>query len=281
MQFCFYSGFNQMLQEKGVEATARWAKEQGYSSVEFLQLNTDGWFAGVETIEQAKSTKKILKSYDLSTACYSIATNLLNGKTAVEYLKRQAELASELESPFFHHTLIDSLTLEENAPQFDDIFEEILDRASEVANYCKKLGLTCLYEEQGLYFNGAKNLSRFFTEMQKRFDHLGICGDFGNILFVDENATDLLKAFLPYIKHVHIKDYQRVSSIENLPDAECWLPTKGGNYLKDTPLGEGVIPVKDCLMLLKEIHYDGFFSLELINPVENNGNAMQLIKSLF
>ena len=144
MKFGFYSGFNQMLQEKGLEATARWASEQGYSSVEFLQIPIENWFAGVETVTQAKTTRKVLENYGLNTACYSVAANFLNGKSVVEYLKRQAELACELQSPYFHHTLIDSLILPPNAPLFEDIFQQVLESASEVAFYCQNLGLTCL-----------------------------------------------------------------------------------------------------------------------------------------
>ena len=276
MKFCFYSGFNQSLQEKGVKNTAEWAQKNGYSAVEFLQLDADNWHKGVETLSQARDVQKILQNHNLTTACYSIGINLLEGRVAVDWLKKQAELAAELQSPYLHHTLIDSLSLPPNAPSFDTVFQPILDAASEVALYCQHLGITCLYEEQGMYFNGVKNFGRFFTEMQKRFQNVGVCGDFGNILFADEDPYEFFKTFLPHIKHVHVKDYEK----RFVPTDGC-LQSKKGTFLKDVPLGKGIVPVRECLKLLRGINYDGYFSLELVDPIINNPPAMQFLDKEF
>lgn len=278
MKFCFYSGFNQMLQEKGLEATAAWAQEKGFSAVEFLQLPIENWYKGVETPQQARQARCILRNYGLDTACYSVGVNLLD-QNALSFLKRQAELAAELHSPFLHHTLIDSLILPQNAPSLFEVLPEILDKASEIARYCQTLGLTCLYEEQGLYFNGIQNFGLFYQEIQKRCPNVGVCGDFGNILFVDEPPLPFFKAFQKEIKHVHIKDYVRAS----LPpsEEEGWNKTKNGNYLKDVPLGQGIVDSAACIQALREANYQGVFSLELISPTETYANAMALCKQLF
>jgi sugar phosphate isomerase/epimerase len=281
MKFSFYSGFNQMLAERGLDATAAWAQENGFSAVEFLNLPIENWHNGVDSVSQAQNVRKTLQSYGLTTACYSVAVNLLNGSAAVEHLKRQAELAAELGSPFLHHTLIDSLLLPQDAPTFQEVFPRVLDGASEVARYCETLGLTCLYEEQGLYFNGKKNLGKFFQAMKKCCKNVGVCGDFGNILFVDESPDSFLKAFKKDVKHVHIKDYTTALTIENREDKEAWLRSRKGVYLKDVPLGEGVINAQKCFKILKKAGYDGFFSLELVDPIRNNPTAMKLAKSLF
>ena len=276
MKFGFYSGFNQSLQEKGAKNTAEWAQKNGYSAVEFLQINADAWYKGVETISQARDMQKILQNHNLTTACYSVGVNLLEGKTAVDWLKKQAELAAELQSPYLHHTLIDSLSLPPNAPTFDAVFQPILDAASEVALYCQQLGITCLYEEQGMYFNGVKNFGRFFIEMQKRFQNVGVCGDFGNIFFADETPDEFFKVFLPYIKHVHVKDYEK-----SLTPTESGLQSKKGTFLQDVPLGEGVVAWERCLQLLKSVGYDGYFSLEQCNPTVNDPPTMKLLEKSF
>lgn len=281
MKFSLYSGFNQTVGEKGLQETAAWAQNNGYSCVEFLQLDAGNWCKIVETPEQAAQVKQTLLCHGLSVSCYSVAVNLLNGQAAVEYLKSQAELAAALGAPFLHHTLIDSLSFDENAPAFDEVFEQILDRATEVAKYCQTLGITCLYEEQGFYFNGIKNLKRFFKAIKKRCKNVGICGDFGNILFVDESPVRFLRAFKRDIKHVHLKDYVYTKNIDGLPDKECWLKSKKGGYVKDVPFGAGIIDVKKCFKILRSAKYDGVFSLELVQPAVNNPAAMELSKSLF
>ena len=270
-----------MLQEKGLDATAAWAQQNGFSSVEFLQLPIDNWHRGVDSLPQAATIRKRLLDFGLTTACYSVGVNLLEGKSAIEFLKRNAELAAELGSPFLHHTLIDSLTLPKNAPSFIEVFPQILDTASEIARYCQSLGLTCLYEEQGLYFNGIEPFRRFFDEIKQRCPNVGICGDFGNILFADESPTTFFNTFLSDIKHVHIKDYQKASANDTPTVQDGWLQTKNGTYIKDVPLGEGIVDAAACLQILKKSNYQGAFSLELIAPTVNNPSAMQLIKKLF
>lgn len=281
MQFCFYSGFNQMLQEKGLDETAAWAQENGFSSVEFLQLPIENWHAGVDSLPHAKQVNKRLRDFGLSTACYSVGVNLLNGEQALSFLKKHAELAAELGSPFLHHTLIDSLILDKNAPTFEEVFPIIVDRATEIATYCKSLGLTCLYEEQGMYFNGVESFGRFYREIQKRCQNVGVCGDFGNILFVDESPTDFFRAFQTEIKHVHLKNYRRVFSPNDAPLQEGWLPTKNGAYLLDTSLEQGIVDVRACMKILRENRYKGAFSLEIVEPTKNNAPAMALAKKLF
>lgn len=270
-----------MLQEKGLETTAAWARENGFSAVEFLQLPIETWHKGVENSKQAKRTKRILRQYGLSTACYSVGVNLHADSNALSLLKNQAELAAELGSPFLHHTLIDSLALPENAPSFQEVFAEISDKASEVARYCQTLGLTCLYEEQGLYFNGIKNFGLFYNEIKKRCPNVGVCGDFGNILFMDETSAEFFKAFKKEIKHVHVKDYQKATDRTELSEADGWLKTKNGNYLKDVPLGQGIVNVAECFRLLRSANYQGLFSLEVVDPTKNDGAAMSLCKELF
>ena len=280
MKFCFYSGFNRMLQTDGLENTAQKLAESGYSAVEFLQIPIDEWYRGVETPEQASQARKILSKYGLSTACYSVAANLLD-ENAEKFVIRQAELAAELHSPYLHHTLIDTLVLPPDAPAYDEVFEKILDSATRIAKYCEKLGITCLYEEQGMYFNGVEQFGRFFRAIKARQSNVGVCGDFGNILFADESATNFFKAFQKDILHVHLKDYVLCKDISAELIPEAWLKTKGGKYVKDVPLGKGVTDYKKCLKILKKANYQGVFSLEFVEPEINNQPAIELCKKYF
>lgn len=280
MKFCFYSGFNHMWQTEGLENTARYVAENGCSAVEILQLNADGWYKGVETPKQAAETKKVLSTYGLSVACYSVAANLLDDGVE-SFIMQQAELAAELGAPFLHHTLIDTLVLPPDAPTFDEVFEKVLDSATRIAKYCEKLGITCLYEEQGMYFNGVKNFGKFFKAIKKRCNNVGVCGDFGNILFADEKATKFFRKFRKDILHVHLKDYVLSKDISAEPNPEFWLKSKGGKYVKDVPLGEGVTDCKKCFDILRKVNYQGYFSLELVEPKKNNPKAIEFCKKYF
>ena len=50
--------------------------------------------------------------------------------------------------------------------------------------------------------------------------------------------------------------------VRSEPTGNCRFPTRGGNYFCGTVVGEGDVPVKQCLRIIKATGYDGFISLE-------------------
>lgn len=270
MDFVFYGEFSATVREKGIEETARFACEKGFSGVEFLESSKNGAHFTVADIPTAKAYAKTLKKYGLRTACYSVETCLLDNET--ENLKKHAELASALGSPFLHHTLIPWLVLPQNAPTFEETLKRVVESASEVASYAEKLGLICLYEEQGMYFNG-QGFRDFYAEMKLRHKNIGVCGDFGNDLFVDENPADFIKEYANEIYHAHLKDYQLLPREDQTPKGAEWYKTKGGNWLKDCPLGGGVVEFDRIFRILKEVNYQGAYSLELGLSLVDSGMA--------
>ena len=129
-------------------------------------------------------------------ACYSVGTDLSTGDTApIERLKRHAEYAAILGSPYLHHTLFPVLSQREGAPTYAQVLPYVLEAAAQVAEHAATLGVTCLYEPQGLYFNGTEGLGHFFAEIKRICPNVGICADAGNPLFVHADPIALAKAF--------------------------------------------------------------------------------------
>ena len=123
--------------------------------------------------------------------------------------------------------------------------------------------MTVLYEEQGRYINGIEHFGKFFGEMKKRCPNVGVCADFGNILYAGEKPEDFIAAYIDDIKHVHIKDY-RFCSVEQSPTvpANGWAAVPGG-WVEHSVVGDGIIDLEKCLELLKKSGYDGYYSLEM------------------
>ena len=48
-----------------------------------------------------------------------------------------------------------------------------------------------------------------------------------------------------------------------------WFRTRGGNFIRGTIAGNGVIPVAQCIYMLKQAGYAGFLSLEFEGMEEN------------
>lgn len=268
MEYTMYNRFNAMLAEKGAEETAEYACRMGFSSVEVLESTAPGRPKEIPDRHAAAEVRRILEAHGLRAACYSVGTCIWQPQPgenpAEESLKKQAEIAAELGSPFLHHTLIPWLRLPENAPERLSATEQVTETAARIARYAAPLGVTCIYEDQGLYCNGVEGFGLFFREMKNRCSNVGVCGDVGNVLFVDEGPVPFFEAFARDIVHVHIKDYLRQTA-PVAPGPE-WLLTKGGSWLRDAMVGDGVIDFAGCVRILKEAGYDGALAMELSHP---------------
>ena len=279
MNFTFYARFNTMAVRDGIEAAADYAVRMGFSSVEFLESTSpNARFLAPDT-KKAAEIRKILADRGLTVACYSVGTTLWQNPQAVESLKRHAEIAAALGSPFLHHTLLLWLTKTPDLPEFAPAMEYVTDAAADVARHAAPLGVTCLYEDQGMYANGVENFGIFFKEIRNRCANTGVCGDIGNILFVDEEPEAFFAAYAGDIRHVHMKDYLRKSA--PVSPGRYWMPTAGGSWIRDTMVGHGVIDFGACMKILKDAGYTGAWALENDHPEpfeEGVVQAMQYLK---
>lgn len=178
-QFAMYEGFSERILENGVADTARYAKKMGFSAVEFLANMFSKENTPFHDMESAKEAGKVLESYHLPTACYSVYCDLWSDPKIESLMLKQVEIAAALKSPYFHHTLLPWLVLPENAPEYERAVAEVVERAGKIADYAKDFGITCIYEDQGLYVNGIDGFRLFWKQMKERSDNVGICGDLG------------------------------------------------------------------------------------------------------
>ena len=258
MELAMYNGFNSELAKNGIEKTAQRARELGFSAVEHLTMFPENEY--MPSIKDASHMRRVLDEYGLPMACYSVCIDLYSDENGVEFLKGEADRAAELGSPYFHHTLILSRHDAHNAPSYEEAIKRIFEQAVEVAEYVETLGITSIYEDQGFYVNGVKGFGGFFNEMKKIHKNVGVCADFGNILFADETAEDFFKAYAKDIRHVHVKDY--IFKNTELPPSNAWARTKNNNWLRDIIIGDGIVNFERGFEILKEAGYNGRFSIE-------------------
>ena len=116
MRFTFYTHFNGMVVREGLEKTADWAAEHGFSAVEVLESAGPKYPSLFPDRKAAEAAGKTLAERGLNVACYSVGTTVYKNPEAVASLKRQAEIAAALGCPYLHHTLKTGLRMAENAP---------------------------------------------------------------------------------------------------------------------------------------------------------------------
>ena len=263
MNYSFYTRFTEMLQKDGAQKTAEYACSMGFTSVEML--DGIGHTPIIPDTDTAAAIRHEFEEYGLTFACYSVGCDVYGNPASEDALVRHAEIAAALGCPYLHHTLKTGLRMTADSPETDTVLEEVTAAAIRIADRAKPLGVTCIYEDQGMYANGIANFGRFYREVHRVCDNTGVCGDFGNILFVDEDPAAFLSAFAPDILHVHVKDYLRKSFADVIPTGG-WYPTKHGQYLRDTTVGAGIIDIPACMKVLHDAGYNGAYALELCHP---------------
>ena len=186
MKFTMYHNFADYVRDKGIEEAAEIALQLGFSSVEMFAAIVPGFENAISSVEEAKHMRTVLEKYHLPMSCYSVYVDLWRNPDNERELMKQAEIAAELGSPYFHHTLLPCDKDEAGFSNYDEAVCEIVEVAARIADYADTLGVTCIYEDQGYYVNGVEGFGKFWNRIKKRCKNVGICGDLGNILFGDE-----------------------------------------------------------------------------------------------
>ena len=229
-----------------------YAASRGAKGLELLNFSDE---LRTPDMNSAKEIGRRARELGLVLPCLSVGVDFSIGKYSekVEMAKRYVDIASELEIPFFHHTVVFSLT-----PP-DDMKEAArlgLMGAMEICDYARARGIETLVEDQGFVYNGVDGYRPLIDATDGR---IGALLDVGNSLFVDEDSTEFLSAFSHNIRHVHIKDFA-LSDLQ--PADSSYYKSLGGKYITYCEVGTGVVDFAKIATGLKAAGYNGLYSLE-------------------
>ena len=234
------------------------AREMGFDAIEFTDLIAPD-YEGQLTL--AKELRKEAEAQGLEINAYTIGANLFkesdeaNAKE-VERLKGQLHVARELGAPVMRHDVCYGLSKTGKGRSFDLMLPTIAENARKVTEYGAVLGVRTCSENHGFVAQDSDRVERLFNAVAH--DNYGLLVDVGNFLCVDEDPVRAVSRLAPYAIHVHVKDFRWGSD----EDCNRRIMTRGANYIGGCVLGEGVVPVKQCLAILKRAGYDGYVSLE-------------------
>ena len=273
MELSMYAFFTDILRRESADEAARFARSCGFAAAEILEAVRPGASFLFADCDAAEHAAQQMQARGVRCACYSVSINILSDElgpernlSGVEVLKRSAEYARILGSPFLHHTLTIGYAPDSGITQtVEDILPELLERASQVAEYADSIGLTVLYEPQGFYVNGLDGFSLFYDEMKARGYDVGVCGDTGNSLYVGCDPVAFFHKYAADVRHVHLKDLHIEDEILNRHNATAgrrWDMIKDGRYITETLLGQGLVNLDACMHELQRVNYRGTYSLE-------------------
>ena len=193
--------------------------------------------------------------------CTSVGVDLVRDdrREKIELLKKHAEAAAILGSPYLHHTIALSIDDPQDSIENHELYyRRGVEAVREVYDYAQTLGVRTVFEDQGYIFNGVAGFRRFLQDVDR---NVGVVADFGNIMFVDERVEDFIPVFADRIVNVHVKDFVATSKEKRAREPGEYL-TRGGNYLRDCPLGKGDVDFAAAFRELEKIGYNGYYALE-------------------
>lgn len=234
------------------------AKEMGFDAIEFIDIT------GTDLEEQKANAAKLREEADrvgIEINAYTIGACLYKEteeemQAEVERLKNQLDVAKILGAGVMRHDVCYSLGKKGKARSFDLMLPDIAKNARLVSEYGESLGIKTCSENHGYIAQDSDRVERLFNAVNH--DNYGLLVDIGNFICADENPAIAVSRVAPYAVHVHAKDMY----VRPVKSEACKNPTRGGNYFVGAVVGEGDIPVKQCLGILKRAGYDGYVSIE-------------------
>lgn len=251
------------------------AHEMGLGAIEFIDLTP---VYGVKpTLEEQKEYAVKLRAeadrLGMDINAYTIGANLfcegVAAKEEINRLRGQLDVAALLGAKVMRHDVCYRLGQTGNARSFDRMLPTLVENIRAVTAYGEKLGIRTCTENHGYIAQDSDRVERLVNAVAH--DNYGLLVDMGNFACVDEDSALAVSRVAPYAFHVHAKDFIKHPFASKVAKG---FQSRGCNYLEGCAVGEGDIPVEQCIAILRRAGYDGYVSIEY----EGAGDCFEGIK---
>lgn len=236
------------------------AHDLGFDAIEFVTLNAP---EGVTRRDFAKSLADEAARLGMTINAYAVGANLFtpdeaSKQAALAQLFEEVDIAEILGAKVMRHDVCWAYAPDKGGRSFDAMLPVIAENARAVTEYAAAKGIRTCSENHGYIAQDSDRVERLVNAVAH--PNYGVLIDVGNFACADEDSVTATSRLAPLAVHAHAKDFIKRSFLEG--PAEGFFQTRGCNYLRGTAVGDGVIPVKQCIAVLKRAGYDGYLSLE-------------------
>lgn len=269
-----YSFSNYMrLNGKNQKDIIKIAKDIGFDAIEFTDLNAP---EGLSENDFAEEIREECEKYSLPVTNYTIGSDFIKCGDALESeiarVIKKADTAKILGASGMRHDATSGFNgAERTYKTFNQALPVLAYAYKCVTDYAQKIGLVTMIENHGTFCQESERVERLIGEVGS--ENFGWLVDVGNFLCADDNPAAAVGRAAPFAKHVHVKDFHIKSGSEFDP-GRGFFTTRGGTYLRGAILGQGNVPVLQCLRTLKRNGYDGYVSIEF-EGIEDNIPALE------
>ena len=242
----------------------RKAREIGFDAIEFIELDGD------DPIAQARELRTLCAELGLEISAYTVGADLMakDAVAAVEALCRCVDVTEALGAPLMRHDVCYSLP---EGVSWEAAARHMAPLIRRVTAYAKDRGIRTCTENHGFIFQDSLRVKALIDAVGD--DNYRWLVDLGNFLCVDESPLEAVKTAAPYAVHVHAKDF--IFRPADMATPEGFITTRGGNFIRGTILGHGIVPLDACVKTLRDAGYDGTLSLEF-EGLEDNILALEM-----
>lgn len=240
------------------------AKELGFEGIEFSGLPIFG--ENVDPIEVASKVKAHCAELGLEIISFCVGANFLADDIEKEMatLRHCVDVAAALGAPLMRHDVVYTLR-QQPLYNYRSAIEEIAPLIRELTQYAKTKGVRTCTENHGYIFQAPERVEELILAVND--PNYGWLCDIGNFLCMDCDPARSVAIAAPYAFHVHAKDFLLKAPGKQMPGG--FFMTTGGNYIRGTVIGHGVVPIENCVNALKKAGYDKWLSIEFEGPEEN------------
>jgi len=236
-------------------------KKIGFEYIDFTQDSVKGYD---DPVKRAHELRAYCEKIGLPIGAYTMGANLTGGEWTedaqnewIKTLKEHVDIAEAYGVTVMRHdigfSIPDGKTWEDSVPYVAPIIRE-------VTLYAKEKGIRTCSENHGMTFQEPERMEAVFKAVGD--SNNGWLVDVGNFYCADVDPLDAIDRALPYVMHVHVKDflYFKKGEREILP--EDLFFNRFGNGLRATILGQGVVPLIEAVRKLRASGYEDGFTLE-------------------
>jgi len=208
--------------------------------------------------------KKLVASYGLEMICISAHANLMEvDEAGPGYLKKAIRFAKLAGAEIVN-------TSEGPKPEYlteEEGFQVMKFNLKSVLRLAENFDIKLTIEPHNIYTVQTSTMLKILDLVPS--ENLGVNFDTGNVMLFGTDPLKMLDAVSDRLMHMHLKDLDRAT----------FQKYKGMTGIPfGTPIGEGIVPIKDCINRLKKAGFDGELSVEC--GVDGLKKSLAYIKSV-
>lgn len=239
-----------------------WIADHGGEHMEIVPYG----FTLVDNLELADAVRDKAKERGIDLSNYSMPANFVQEtdeafEAEVERVKQHVDLLHRMGIKHMRHDVTaftlpkEQMTIE----WFEENLHLVVEGSRRIADYAAQFGITTTLENHGFSAQASDRVQRVLLSVNR--PNFKTTLDVGNFLCVDENPLVGVKKNLPYASLVHVKDFY-VRPFYEHPGEGDWFLTANDNFLRGAILGQGDLPMREIIKLIKQSGYDGYITLE-------------------